>query len=265
MGIKDSGNIGESRPFAMALAEGDIGDKTVDVGVIFNNREVDRHFVLRTCYLTYAAWKSTYGGSAAGSPFITSYAYGLEGAKKQDPESKGYAAWLGGELWVFGVDATSSRDIYKALDIAAEWFGVRPEFFLSDIYVKNLNVDTNKKETNETLVRRNKRLYAKTCEAIHRVSKIKSSSVNFWVFSHKENFKIKQKDLRSAMRAGGASIAFSSKEKHSVNSGSNNGEKEFEHRTNLHLAKINFNISPLKDLMSSRMPLEQYLGEAALL
>lgn len=77
---------------------------------------------------------------------------------------------------------------------------------LENIYIKNLNAEGEDDMSSQALVRANKALYQRTCEAIREAAKtfMIQGEISFHVFSNKRNPKIPQADLHEALKSGGA-------------------------------------------------------------
>ncbi|MGL6160200.1 hypothetical protein [Microbulbifer sp.] len=212
---------------AMTFAEG-LYDYKVDVDLIFNNEKDKKDFVLRTCLDQYSVWKAKYAKGA--SPFKAF----IKGTMRE-------AAIIDREVWVFGVDATNPHDIVAAVNIGTDYFKVRPDDIIGDVYVKNLNSECDRGVLGQTLVEANKSLYEKTCSAIMEAARVLGCSkpLSFWVYSNNKNPKINQEALHGALKKGGASSVETDKAKHSYWVGSNDGSQERKMKSNLHLAKLN--------------------------
>ena len=92
--------------------------------------------------------------------WISKYTKGTSAFFSQLKTSAKKAAHIEDENWVFGVDATSSIHITDAVSIATQFYKVRPDYFLHNIYIKNLNIENEKNVIDiEMLVRLNKNLY----------------------------------------------------------------------------------------------------------
>ncbi|WP_183459134.1 hypothetical protein [Microbulbifer rhizosphaerae] len=212
---------------AMTFAEG-LYDYKVDVDIIFNNGKDKKDFVLRTCLDQYSVWKARYAKGA--SPFKAF----IKGPMRE-------AAIIDREIWVFGIDATNSHDIVAAVNIGTDYFKVRPDDIIGDVYVKNLNAESEHDMLRQALVKANKSLYEKTCSAIMEAARVLGCSkpLNFWVYSNSKNPKINQEALHDALMDGGASSVETDTAKRNYWVGSNDGLQERKIRTNLHLAKLN--------------------------
>ncbi len=108
-------------------------------------------------------------------------------------------------MWVFRIDATSSRDLILAIQIAQKYYKVKADIFLRDVYIKNMNAECENEMGQQALINANKSLYTRTCEAIRETAKSFAvrGEVNLHVFSNARNPKIPQSELHSALRSGG--------------------------------------------------------------
>ncbi len=179
---------------ATTLAEGGRKFK-VDVDLIFNHlKATDRKCILRTVFDDLSTWKAKYA-EVNISPH--------EGKHKN--QNKEYAI-IDEEVWVFRIDGTNSRDIVTAIQIAKNHYKINASVLLKDIYIKNMNAEGEDDMGAKALVRANKSLYSKTCEAIREAAKtfMVRGELNFHVFSNKRNPKIPQADLHEALKEGGA-------------------------------------------------------------
>lgn len=216
---------------AMTLAEGDIQYKT-DVGVVFGN-SVIRKNVLRTTLHSLAEWKAKYAPSSDPknvSPF--------EGRLKSVTKK---AAYIDGEIWVFGINATSKSDLISAVDVATQFYKVLPAEIIGNVYVKNLNIDGENGFTASQRVEANERLYSSVTSALSGVSShfgIQEDGVKLYVFSNNSNEKIPQKNLHKALKKGGAKSVSTDSKTHNYWVGSNCGEFEYKFVENLHMATI---------------------------
>lgn len=181
---------------ATALAEGGRKFK-VDVDLIFNHlKATDRKYILRTVFDDLGVWKAKYSEINI-SP--------AEGRFKN--QNKDYAI-IDGEVWVFRIDATNEQDIVTAVQIAKDYYHVKAEVFLKDIYIKNLNAEHENEMAIEALIKANKSLYTRTCEALYKAAKAFSirGELRLHVFSNNRNPKIPQPDLHPALQSGGAKV-----------------------------------------------------------
>lgn len=212
---------------AMTLAEGRYNYR-VDVDIILNNGRDKKEFVVRTSLESYGLWKAKYGKS--GSPFSMF----IKGTTKE-------AAVIDREIWVFGVDATKANDIVTAVKIGMAYFKVSAEAILNDVYVKNLNAESENDMLRQALVTANKKLYKEVCIAISEAAGILGckSVLNFWVFSNSNNPKIPKDQLHSTLKEGGAtSVTTDENTKHVFDIGDNFGGPGQRFKTNLHLALL---------------------------
>lgn len=212
---------------ALTLAEGRY-DYKVDVSIILNNGRAKKDFVVRTCLDQYSVWKAKY--AKGGSPFKAF----IKGTIKE-------AAIVDREVWVFGVDATSSNDIFISVKIGMDYFKVSADAILADVYVKNLNAEDENAMLRQALVGANKKLYTNVCQAIRDAAKLLGchNSLNFWAFSSNVNPKIPKSELHHALNGGGAeSVVTDDESKHVFHVGDNFGGPGQRLKTHLHLAKL---------------------------
>lgn len=212
---------------AMSIAEGNLDYKT-DVNLVLDGGKKIKKYVLRTTLDSIGVWKTKYPKNA--SPFTEV----INGVTKD-------AAIIDKEVWVFGIDASNSSDIFIAVSIAKNYFKVSAKELIGEVYVKNLNAEREKEMELQALVRANKTLYSKVCNALVEAAKRLgvSGNVNFWIFSNNVNPKIPKQDLHQALERGGAvSVTTDDKTKHAFFVGSNDGADERKFKTNLHLAKL---------------------------
>lgn len=67
-----------------------------------------------------------------------------------------------------------------------------------------------------------------------------SGTLNFWILSSSINHKISKRDLRAALKEGGAKSVESEDDiNHKMKAGSNDGEGQITVKNNLHLATFN--------------------------
>ena len=212
---------------ALTLAEGRY-DYKVDVSIILNNGLAKKDLVVRTCLDQYSVWKAKY--AKAGSPFKAF----IKGTMKE-------AAIIDREVWVFGVDATKSNDIFTSVKIGMNYFNVSADEILGDVYVKNLNAERENAMLRQALVDANKNLYSEVCRAIREAAKLLGcrNALNFWAFSNSANPKIPKEELHKALKQGGAeSVVTDDETKHVFNVGDNFGGPGQRFKTHLHLAKL---------------------------
>lgn len=211
---------------ALSMAEGS-PDFKMDVSIVFGGN-VERHCILRTTFDRLGVWRAKYGGFGI-SPFEDS-----NGVMKKE------AAIIENEVWVFGIDSTKPDDIVASVQIASKWFDLPASDFLKDIYVKNLNAESEDVMSAKALIDANKKLYKGVSEAI-KIAAAKLAirgEVNLWVISSNLNYKIPKSDLHSSLRDGGADMVGVAKNQYLIKSGSNDGNRSDKIKTNLHLAKF---------------------------
>lgn len=214
---------------AMTLAEGSHRkDYKTDATLILNGME-DRGHVLRTAYDKLSVWKAKYAKGI--SPFFPQL-----GTNTKE------AALIDDEIWVFGVDGTNSNHIIDAVTIASRFYKVRPDYFLSRIYIKNLNVEGEKSMDIKTLVRLNKDLYKSTIAAIKEACRHFGirEGISLHVYSSNINPKIPGDKLHSALKSGGASNVETDSRELNYRSGSNDNKLRARINTNMHVAKLKF-------------------------
>ncbi len=215
------------RKAAMTLAEG-APDFKVNASIVFNNQKAKNGCVLRTSYNHLGQWKTKY--SIPVSPF-----------KLRHIEATKQAAFVEDDVWVFGVDGTKVNDIVSAVKIGMHCYQVTAQDLLSDVYVKNLNVEQESGFANPALVQANKKLYQETCEAVLEAARVLGvrDILNFWVFSNNKNPKIPRPDLHDALARGGAeSVQTDDAVTHKLMVGSNDGLRAQRIKTHLHMATL---------------------------
>lgn len=214
-------------PGAMTLAEGDKRFK-VDASLIFGGNTRLKKFVLRTSFDSLSVWKAKYV-KVNTSPFQAF----IKTVSKE-------AALIDGEVWVFGIDATNSIDVVAAVEVAMRFYKVKASEIITDVYIKNLNIENEKGMDDLVKIKANKSLYTKTSNALRdaaRKLQVKGA-LNLWIFSSNLNQKIPKKDLHDALKEGGASQVDVDDHIFDIWSGSNDGQRQQRFKTNLHLAKI---------------------------
>lgn len=213
---------------AMSIGEGNY-DYKVDVNLVLDGGDKVRKHVLRTTLDSLGIWKSKYAKNS--SPF-KEY---INGVSKE-------AAIIDNEVWVFGVDATKSVDIFTAVSIAKNYFNVSAQDIIGNVYAKNLNAERENEMELQALVKANKRLYSNVTHALVDAAKKLgvSGTIDFWIFSNNVNPKIKKGDLHDALLTEGtaSSVVTDDKTRHVFLVGSNDGLFENKFKTNLHLAKL---------------------------
>lgn len=214
----------------MTLAEGDIQYKT-DVSVILGNSTI-RKYILRTTLNSLSQWKCKY--AAASNPKTISP---FEGRIKSVIKD---AAFIDGEIWVFNINATSTSDLISAVTIATQFYKVRPEDIIGNVYVKNLNAEDESRLSGTQLVEANEQLYIGVTSALSDAARHFGiqNDVHLYVFSNNKNQKIPQNKLHRALKYGGAKSVVTDPKAHNYWVGSNCGEMEFKFKDNLHLALI---------------------------
>lgn len=139
------------------------------------------------------------------------------------------------------MDGTKVNDIVSAVKIGMHCYQLAAQDLLSDVYVKNMNVEHESGFTKADLVRANKKLYTETCEAVLEAARILGvrDMLNFWVFSNNRNPKILQSDLHDALATGGAeSVQTDDTVTHKLMVGSNDGLRAQRIKTHLHMATL---------------------------
>ena len=214
---------------AMTLAEGSQQkDYKTDATLILNGADV-RGYIFRTAFDSLPVWKTKYAKGI--SPFYPRLKTGVK-----------EAALIDDEIWVFGIDGNRSKDIIDAVTIATTYYKVPAKYFLSSIYIKNLNAENEKGMDLKVLVQINKELYEKTVIAIKEACAhfgVKES-IHIHVYSSNVNYKIPRDDLYQALKAGGASNVETDSRELNFRSGSNDNQLRARINTNLHVARIDF-------------------------
>jgi hypothetical protein len=214
---------------AMTLAEGSQHkDYKTDATLILNGVD-ERGHVLRTAYDPLSVWKAKYAKNV--SPFYPRLKTGVK-----------EAALIDDEIWVFGIDGNCSKDIVDAITIATTYHKVPAKYFLSSIYIKNLNVENERGVDLEILVGLNRDLYKKTVIAIKETCGHfgLKESVNIYVYSSNINYKIPKDDLYQALKSGGAANVETDSRELNFRSGSNDNLLRGRIDTNMHFARLNF-------------------------
>lgn len=214
---------------AMTLAEGSQQkDYKTDATLILNGIDA-RGYILRTAYDPLPVWKTKYAKGV--SPFYPR----LKTSVKE-------AALIDDEIWVFGIDGNRSKDIIDAVTIATAYYKVPAKYFLTSIYIKNLNAENERGIDLKLLIRMNKELYEKTVVAIKEACAHFGvrESVNIHVYSANINYKIPKDDLHQALKSGGASTVETDSRELIYRSGSNDNQLRGRIDTNMHVARLDF-------------------------
>ena len=212
---------------AFTVAEGNYLYKT-DVSLAFGGNKNQKDYILRTSLDQLGVWKAKYVKTNI-SPFDAQ----LKTIVKE-------AAIIDKEVWVFGIDSTKPQDIVSAIEIATRWYKVSADKILTDVYIKNLNVEHENTMGSQALVTANKKLYSGVCGALLEAARRLNirGSLNLWVISSNINQKIPKDELHESLKSGGASSVEVDTYPHSHMSGSNDGKRRAMIKTNLHLAKL---------------------------
>lgn len=212
---------------AMTLAEG--GQKfKVDVDVIFEHlRSKGRKYVLRTVYDDFDVWRTKYNEPKDIAP---------QGSKQNKPW-----AVIEREVWVFRIDATNAMDIKIAVEIAASYFAVKPDVFLQDVYVKNLNTERENDLGLKATAEANRPLYQKTAEAICSAAKdlAYKGQLRFHVFSNNANPKMPKEALHDVLKSANADSVVTDKREYQYFVSKNDNSQNPDQRpwkTHHHLA-----------------------------
>lgn len=213
---------------AMTLAESRPEYKT-DADVVFNNGRDVRDFVLRTTMDNISVWKAKHGVSISGFR-----------VKEISPQK--WAARIGKDYWVFGVDATKAEDICAAVKIGMKCYSTTAQDLISNIYVRNLNAEHENTLGRDALVRANQKLYESVCKVIVEAARLLGVQgiINFYIFSNSKNYKIPIENLHMALRDGGAnSVSTDDETKYKFDVMSNDGRQIFKDLiSHMHLAKF---------------------------
>ncbi|RZA07592.1 MAG: hypothetical protein EOO68_03215 [Moraxellaceae bacterium] len=213
---------------AMSIAEG-FHDYRVDVNLILDGGQKIKKYVLRTTLISLSVWKSKYARGSA------TFEKTIEGTTKD-------AHVIDKEVWVFEIDATKPEDIYTAVSIAKNYFNVSAKDIIGDVYVKNLNVESEHEMGDQARINANIKLYSSVTIALVEAAKRLgvSGSINFWIFSNNVNNKIPKQDLHDALQNQGTatSVTVDEKTKHVFGVASNDGTVEKTYKTHLHLATL---------------------------
>jgi hypothetical protein len=214
---------------AMTIAEGSQHQSfKTDATLILNGKD-ERGYILRTAYDRLSVWKTKYAKNIA--PFYPR----INKVTKE-------AAMIDDEIWIFGVDGTNSKHLIDSVTIATQFYRVRPDYFLTNIYIKNLNAEGEDHLDLDTLVRLNHDLYQKTVEAIRKTCEHYgiTEKVKLHIYSANSNPKISRKVLHEAVKAGGAYEIETDSRRLNYRSGKNDHSLRGRIDTNLHVASINF-------------------------
>lgn len=211
---------------ALALAECR-PEYVVDCTLMLHNERSKKDFVLRSTFDSIGVWKSKH--NVPMSP----YSDRTNGVTKD-------AAIINGEVWVFGIDATKSSDIFSAVKIGMKYHKATAKDIIGDVYVKNLNTEHENELGAQALVGANKHLYQNVCAAVIDATKLLGvfGVINFWVISSNFNKKIPKADLHDALKAGGADNVETDDAIIPIFSGPNSGGPGLKFKQNLHLATL---------------------------
>lgn len=212
---------------ALTIAEGHPDFKT-DADIVFNNGRDKKDFILRTTCDDIGVWKSKHGVSIS--------AFKAKGVAPQK-----WAAKIENDYWVFGIDATKADDIFAAVKIGMACYDAKASDLISDIYLKNLNIENDNQIGVDVRIKANQKLYEGVCKAITQAAKLLGVQVivNFYVFSNIKNFKIPKENLHEALKNGGADSVETDNTSHKFSVGSNDGKRVFENLiSHMHLAKF---------------------------
>lgn len=214
---------------AMTIAEGSQADKFKTDATLILNGAQERQHVLRTAFDSLAVWKTKYAVNV--SPFYPR----LKTSIKE-------AALIDHEIWVFGVNGTNTQHLIEAVTVASQFYMINPRDILSNIYIKNLNTESEANLELSFLVKLNQDLYTATAEAIMEACRHFgiNSEVNLHIYSANVNPKIPQQNLHQALKEGGASSVVTDSRNLKYKSGNNLGNKGATIRTNMHVAKLEF-------------------------
>jgi hypothetical protein len=213
---------------AMTLAEGNPDFRTDATLIISGTAE--RDYILRTTLDSLSVWKTKYSDPI--SPF--------QGKIKTTTKE---AAFVDGEIWVYGINATSASDIITAVQIGMQYYKVNAEDLIGNVYIKNLNAERENEMEAKALIQANKDLYQMVCEALEKAAEhlgIKQK-IHLFIYSSNINHKIPQQDLHDALKKGGATQVKTDPKTYPFVSGSNCGNFKATIKSNLHLATLNDN------------------------
>ena len=231
--------------YAMTLGEGHYSERfRVDASLTFDSPKSNRKYVLRTVYEDYPEYLSKLEANKDFHQKIGLKPENMAPIKRRMGAVEKTAAYAGNDqknLWVFKVNATMANDIFNAVKIAMSEFNTDARDLISDVYVKNLNVNNENAMDAETRIRANRKLYTGTCRAIVEAAKLlglSEASLNFWVLSNIKNPKIPMKDLHEAMLEGGADEVSYSKDPIKTPVMSNNMNAQGTFKNHLHLSRF---------------------------
>lgn len=211
---------------ALSLAECRPAYK-VDCTLLLQNKREKRDFILRTSLDSIAVWKTK--NNTPASPYQDT----IDAATKD-------AAIIDNEVWVFGVDATNTQDVFTAVKIGMKYHKAKATDIIGDVYVKNLNAENQQHFSKHDLIIENKKLYSGVCGAVTGAAKLLGVQglINFYVISSNINPKIPKEALHEALKSGGAETVETDENKLNIASGPNNGNDGIIIKQNLHLATL---------------------------
>ncbi len=117
---------------ATTIGENQIKFKT-DVSLMFNGGSKQRKYILRTTLHSLPVWKTRNPGVRMTS------------VRDKNRRISKEAVVIDNEVWVYNVDGSICQDIVEAVQVASDYYEVPFSTILSDIYAKNLNVESNNK------------------------------------------------------------------------------------------------------------------------
>lgn len=216
----------DNKKGALALAECR-PDYAIDCSLMLHNQRSKKDFIIRTTLDSLGVWKSKH--SVSLSPY----------SDKVNAVTKDVAI-IEGELWVFGIDATKSNDVFTAVKIGMKYHQANAKDIIGDVYVKNMNTELENDMGTQALITANKQLYKSVCSSVIEAAKLLGVQglINFWVISSNINHKIPKADLHDALHAGGASKVETDEKMIPIFSGPNSGKLGFRFKQNLHLATL---------------------------
>lgn len=216
----------DNKKGALALAECR-PDYAIDCSLMLHNQRSKKDFIIRTTLDSLGVWKSKHNVSL--SPY----------SDKVNAVTKDVAI-IKDELWVFGIDASKSNDVFTAVKIGMKYHQANAKDIIGDVYVKNLNTELENDMGTQALITANKQLYKSVCSSVIEAAKLLGVQgiINFWVISSNLNHKIPKAALHNALHEGGASKIETDDTTIPIFSGPNSGGPGFRFKQNLHLATL---------------------------
>ncbi|TLM78688.1 hypothetical protein ACONUD_03985 [Microbulbifer harenosus] len=130
------------------------------------------------------------------------------------------------------------ENLVEAVKIACWKFDARPTDFISNVYVKNLNVEGETEMDTYTRIKANEQLYKDVTSTVIEAARILgvATELYFYIYSAAKNYKIPKAELHGALMRGGAQSVEMDSNIHFFKVGSNDGSIARILPTNLHKA-----------------------------